>query len=340
MYSFSLQELSMLGVSLARMQHRPDQEWLVAYLHAVQQQLTPVATAPGSVRPQSTAQPQGHVANMHQGLSSSGALFEHQDSEAAAAAVADGVVGALDWQGTMQAGDMQEGGVAADLLAEQDGPGQFTGVQGLVNVLWALSAWQVTPPGGWQACCVAAAEQLVGDLSIQGASTMLHAFAKVQMQAPQALVLRLLRHVQPLLPYGNSTDVSMLAWAVGTMGITAAALAEVPHAREAAGASWGSDGATGYDSSSSSSAGTGPGWGSCWLNDFTYYSYRLLAGASAADVTGLLVGAVRMQLRPGEVRCRGWGLFFVSLVNQQPVRSVAQANQACLCCHEHEPTRV
>jgi hypothetical protein len=318
MYSFSLQELSMLGVSLARLHHRPDQEWLVAYLHAVQQQLTPVASAPGSLWLQSTAQPQGHVFDTHEGLSSSsssssssGAPLKHQSL--AAAAAADGVAGASDWQGTILAGDMQQGDASAKMLAERDGAGRFTGVQGLVNVLWALSAWQVTPPGGWQACCVAAAEQLVDQLSIQGASTMLYSFAKLQMQVPQALVLRLLRHAQTLLPSGNSTDVSTLAWALGTMGITAAALAGIPArastGRGAAAASWGSNGAAGYGSSNS--AGTGPGWGADWLDDFMYFSYRLLAGASAEDVTGLLVGAVRMQLRPGKGGCQLNPVLFV-----------------------------
>jgi hypothetical protein len=129
---------------------------------------------------------------------------------------------------------------------------------------------------------------------------------------PQALVLRLLRHAQTLLPSGNSTDVSTLAWALGTMGITAAALAGIPArastGRGAAAASWCSIGA-GYGSSNS--AGTGPGWGADWLDDFMYFSYRLLAGASAADVTGLLVGAVRMQLRPGKGGCQLNPVLFV-----------------------------
>lgn len=273
MHSFSLQELSMLGVGLAKLQHRPDQQWLAAYMHAVQVQLKPLAAAagaPGSPWPaQAQQQLQWHA---DPGSSDSSSAGHHQHGLGTAAVSEDGPAAHGD-------GDSD----SSEWAAEEEEP--VTGVQPLVNVLWVLAKWQVVPPGAWQACCVAAVEQAVSDLTMQGVSTLLWACAKLQTPLPRQLVLRLLRHAQPLLRCANSTDVAMLAWAVGTLGLTAGALAAVRQAPTALSLSRGSS--------------DGPSWGSYWLDDFTYHSYRLLPGASAADVASLLVGAVRMQLRPG-----------------------------------------
>jgi hypothetical protein len=281
MHSFSLQELSMLGVGLVKLQHRPDQQWLAAYMHAVQVQLKPLAAAaaagaPGSPWPaQAQQQLQWHA---DPGSSDSSSAGHQQQGPSTAAA------------GVPEDGPTAHAAEESDFSdwAEQEEE-SVTGVQPLVNVLWVLAKWQVVPPGAWQACCVAAVEQAVSDLTMQGVSTLLWACAKLQTPLPRRLVLRLLRHAQPLLRCANSTDVAMLAWAVGTLGLTASALAAVRQAPTAVTPSRGSS--------------DGPSWGSYWLDDFTYHSYRLLPGASAADVASLLVGAVRMRLRPGEDVC-------------------------------------
>lgn len=288
MHSFSLQELSMLGVGLMRLQHRPDQQWLAAYMHAVQARLKPVvaadaaAGAPGSSWPAPTLPQQlqhtGQCRSRPRSSDCSSAGHQQQGFGTAAAGVSEG------GPAPSEAGDSD----ISEWARQEEQP--FTGVQGLVNVLWVLAKWQVVPPGAWQACCIAAAEQVVDDLTMQGVSTLLWACAKLQMPLPRQLVLRLLRHAQPLLRRANSTDVAMLAWAVGTLGVTADALAAVRQAPTALAPSRGSS--------------DGPSWGSYWLDEFNYHSYRLLPGASAADVTSLLVGAVRMRLRPG---AGGWG---------------------------------
>lgn len=299
MHSFSLQELSMMGVGLVRLQHRPDQQWLAAYMHAVQARLKPVAAAdaaaagalPGSSWPVAPPLPQqlgqhtGDWRSRPESSDSSSAGHQQQGLGTAAAGVSKG------GPAPFEAGDSED----ISEWAGQEGQEPFSGVQALVNVLWVLAKWQVVPPGAWQACCVAAAEQVVDDLTMQGVSTLLWACAKLQMQLPRQLVLRLLRHAQPLLRRANSTDVAMLAWAVGTLGVTADALAAVLQAPTALAPSRG-----GSD---------GPTWGAYWLDELNYHSYRLLPGASAADVTTLLVGAVRMRLRPG---AGGYGALGVS----------------------------
>lgn len=95
-----------------------------------------------------------------------------------------------------------------------------------MNVLWALAVWKVVPPAQWQACCFAAVEQLCSKLTMQGVSTLLWSLGKLQVQLPQALLLQLLQHSQPLLAAANATDVAMMGWALGTMGVTAATLSD------------------------------------------------------------------------------------------------------------------
>jgi sulfur relay (sulfurtransferase) complex TusBCD TusD component (DsrE family) len=304
MYSFSLQELAMLAGGLARLQYRPQQEWLLLFLHAVHLQLKPFAVAAAG------------AAQHHTAAGSSGP---------AGASGSHHVLSALDAvssSGGRSASAMDSGPLPQQLQQQQQQPvdaaARASAARGLVAVLWVLGVWHAQVPAEWRSCCLAAAEQLVGCFSSQGLATLLWALGKLQVgvlvcatcckrrslspscitdttppvcasplqvQPPETLLAALLRRSRALLPAANATDLAMLAWGLGTAGVTAAATAA------SAGAS-----------SSSSSAGSRQR-PSGWLARFLRSSYRALPGASTADVATLLVGLARMRIVPG-----GWGL--------------------------------
>lgn len=318
MHSLTLQELSMLAVSLVRLQHKPDQQWLGAFMHAAQVQLSHAAaagaggaaggwlqTAPG-VHHMQLQQQQLHHALAHSAVA---AGANSSTSEASTAAAA-GAVSQPSWegQGHSSQGEGEPAEVAVDAaFTQHHHSANFTGVQGVVNIVWALANWQAVPPGAWQACCFAAIQAHIRELTVQGVSTLVWSFAKLQLQPPRALLLQLMQHTRrrTLLPAATATDMAMLTWGLGSLGLTAAALeaATAAHAGSTD-STW--EGSTAQHSmprsrsSVSRSAGFVQGWSYHWLNDLMYHSFRVLPAASTADLATLLVGAVKMRLDPGE----------------------------------------
>lgn len=384
MYSFSLQELSMLAVSMVRLQYVPERGWLVVFLHATQLHLTPVAAgssfmtaaaaaASGDGGGDSGVQEAGFDQDDHLGaLQSVAAVDSWSAGQGSHSSDGSGSTGdTLGHAGAARPGsdgdskpsdpmhfsedgslptseDLSEDGSLPP--SEDSGDTAAVGVQGLVNITWAMAKWGAVPPEGWQACCWAAAEQLQEELTVQGVSTLLWSAARLQLQVPQRLLLQMLQHCQALLPAANATDLAMLSWALGTSGVTAAALCTATPAEEgalpasngrhaAAGPAGDVQGAvldvgpwqqghadspssngraapdshtslsqadsSGHSSSGSSSNGSSGrprrAWGARWLSDYLYHSYRAMPTATAADVSSLLVGAVRMRLSPGGV---------------------------------------
>jgi hypothetical protein len=337
MDSFSLQELSMLAVSLVRLQYKPPQDWLVAYLHAVQLQLQQMPQADGAagdgswwlgtaahqhLQPGLHGQGAGvfaHAAGPH---SSSSYYASHGSSSTASHTAAAGMSGAaIDHDVHADSGTGDD--TADDPVASFDSKSRGVSVQGVVNVLYTLAVWGVAPPGGFQALCLAAVGHLQEDLTIQGVSTLLWACAKLQVQVPQPLLLQLLQHGQPLLLQAQPTDLSMLCWGLGTLGVTAAAFAAQPEG-PAVGSSMAaheqqpalsdrypsvlhdppitshvSSSGLSSDDSDSSSGSEACSWQVSFLRDLVYHSYRLLPSATAADVITMLAGVVRMRLSPG-----------------------------------------
>lgn len=319
MHSLTLQELSMLAVSLVRLQHKPDQQWLGAFMHAAQVQLSHAAAAAGAggaaggwlqtapgVHHMQLQQQQLHHALAHSAVA---AGANSSTSEASTAAAA-GAVSQPSWegQGHSSKGEGEPAEVAVDAaFTQHHHSANFTGVQGVVNIVWALAKWQAVPPGAWQACCFAAIQAHIRELTVQGVSTLVWSFAKLQLQPPRALLLQLMQHTRrrTLLPAATATDMAMLTWGLGSLGLTAAALeaATAAHAGSTD-STW--EGSTAQHSmprsrsSVSRSAGFVQGWSYHWLNDLMYHSFRVLPAASTADLATLLVGAVKMRLDPGE----------------------------------------
>lgn len=103
----------------------------------------------------------------------------------------------------------------------------------------------------------------------------------LQMPLSRGLLARLLAQTQPQLQAATATDLALLAWGLGTLGVLAPPSS--------------SSSSTGFSSSSSSRL-LGR-----WLSEFMYCSYRAVGSATARDVACLLVGVVRMRLQPGEL---------------------------------------
>jgi hypothetical protein len=233
---FNSQELSLLGLGLVRLHHRPRQEWRSAYMQAVRVQLDATGSTVSACGSSSSSS--GVPDHFGMSGSSSNSDADGQDQPAAAAASrADGFQ-----------------------------------VQGFVNVLRVLCAWGEQPTHAWRGSCRAAAGRLLPQLSAEGSSTLVWAMVKLRILPGRDLLVRLLAHTQPQLQAATATDLALLAWGLGTLGVTPIS-----------------------GSSSSVQKLLVP-----WLDEFMYYSHRALGSATARSMACLLVGVVRMCLQPGE----------------------------------------
>ncbi|KAF6257606.1 hypothetical protein COO60DRAFT_1211694 [Scenedesmus sp. NREL 46B-D3] len=268
--SFNSQELSLLGLGLVRLHHKPQREWLAAYLQAVQVHLQATGMSPGFTSSSSSSSIGVPDAAVSVGSAEGGSSSSSSSS--------DSLFGAEGSSSTYKAQP-----AAATAAAPGSRPAGFQ-AQGFVNVLRVLCAWGERPGPAWRSSCLAAAGRLLPQLGAEGSSTLVWAMAKLQMPPSRALLARLLVHSQPQLRAASATDLALLAWGLGTLGITPCSSSS----------SSSSSSATAANSSSSSvSRLLLP-----WLSEFMYYSHRALGSATARDVACLLVGAVRMRLQP------------------------------------------